>query len=124
MAAVQKRFYVALDIKRPTANRDFEVVEGDNGNVLEIELTDDGAAVDLSGCRVLGDILEIHRRERSRIPTHGLEVDAEQTNRLTIALYATIVGRGWWNASYRNTLVEEYATLATSAKVQFHVQAR
>ncbi len=49
---VQKRFSIALDIKRPTANRDFEVVEGDNSNVLEVTLTDDGAPVDLAGCRV------------------------------------------------------------------------
>lgn len=119
MAAVQKRFYVALDIKRPTANRDFEVVEGDNGNVLEIELTDDGAAVDLSGCRVLAIFSKSNGAAQQDTDGHGVEVDAEQTNRLTIALYATSVAPGLVECELQVYSGEEYATLATSAKFNF-----
>ncbi|HWS30538.1 MAG TPA: hypothetical protein VN512_10580 [Clostridia bacterium] len=53
MAKISKRFSVALDIKRAVSNRAFEVVEGDNGNIISVTLTDDGEAVDLTGCRLL-----------------------------------------------------------------------
>lgn len=49
-----KTFRVSLDMKVPTAQRnEWEVVEGDNGNIIEITLTDDGEPVDLTGCKVL-----------------------------------------------------------------------
>ena len=119
MAAVQKRFYVALDIKRPTANRDFEVVEGDNGNILEIELTDDGAAVDLSGCRVLAVFSKSDGAAQRDTDGHGVEVDAEQTNKLTIALYTTSVAPGLVECELQVYSGEGYATLATTAKFNF-----
>lgn len=119
MAAVQKRFYVALDIKRPTANRDFEVVEGDNGNILEIELTDDGAAVDLSGCRVLAVFSKSDGAAQQDTDGHGVEVDAEQTNKLTIALYTTSVAPGLVECELQVYSGEGYATLATTAKFNF-----
>lgn len=51
---IKKIFKVSLDMKAPTAQRnEWEVVEGDNGNIIEITLTDDGEPVDLSGCKVL-----------------------------------------------------------------------
>lgn len=54
MSVIGKTFKVALDMKQPTAQRnEWEVVEGDNGNVIEITLTDDGSPVDLSNCKVL-----------------------------------------------------------------------
>ena len=41
-------------MKAPTAQRnEWEVVEGDNGNILVVTLTDDGTPVDLTGCKVL-----------------------------------------------------------------------
>ena len=119
MAAVQKRFYVALDIKRPTANRDFEVVEGDNGNILEIELTDDGAAVDLSGCRVLAVFSKSDGAAQQDTDGHGVEVDAEQTNKLTIDLYTTSVAPGLVECELQVYSGEGYATLATTAKFNF-----
>ena len=52
--ANNKTFRVSLDMKAPTAQRnEWEVVEGDNGNIIEITLTDDGEPVDLTGCKVL-----------------------------------------------------------------------
>lgn len=50
---LEKRFAVKLDIKRSASNREFEVVEGDTGNVIDIALTDDGAPVDMTGYRVM-----------------------------------------------------------------------
>ena len=49
MAAVKKTFDIALDIADAGANREFTVVDGDNGNVLAILLTDGGYPVDLTG---------------------------------------------------------------------------
>ena len=54
MSEVLKTFNVALDMKNPTAQRyEWEVVEGDNGNVLKITVTDDSVPVDLTDCLVL-----------------------------------------------------------------------
>ena len=50
---VTKIFEIAVDLKRPPSNREFELVEGDTGNVFHITLTDGGEAVDLTGCRVV-----------------------------------------------------------------------
>ncbi len=119
MAAVQKRFYVALDIKRPTANRDFEVVEGDNGNVLDIELTDDGAAVDLTGCRILAVFSKSSGASEQDTDGHGVEVASEQKNRLTIALYNTSVAPGLVECELQVYSGEGNATLVTTAKFNF-----
>ena len=53
MAAVKKTFDIALDIADAGANREFTVVDGDNGNVLAILLTDGGYPVDQTGCPVI-----------------------------------------------------------------------
>ena len=51
-SALLKRFSFTIDLKRPVSIRPFEVVEGDTGNRLEVTLTDDGTATDLSNCSV------------------------------------------------------------------------
>lgn len=51
--ALLKEFPIYLDLKRPTSNRNFEVVEGDTANRITVFLTDDGAAVNLDDMRVL-----------------------------------------------------------------------
>lgn len=50
--ALLKEFTFTIDLKRPVAIRPFEVVEGDTGNLLVLNLTDDGSPMDLSGCSV------------------------------------------------------------------------
>ena len=52
-AVVIKNFAVNLDLKKSVSNTDFEVVEGDTENYVAITLTDEGEAVELTGCRVL-----------------------------------------------------------------------
>ena len=51
--SVNKTFDVALDIKRPSSHKDFTVINGDNGNIIHIALTDGDYPVDISGCRVI-----------------------------------------------------------------------
>ena len=119
MAAVQKRFAVALDIKRPTANRDFEVVEGDTGNVLEIELTDDGAAVSLTGCRVLAVFSSSKGAAQQDTDGNGVALDPEQNNKLTISLYAASVAPGLVECELQVYSGQNFTVLATSAKFNF-----
>ena len=49
---ILKRFSGGIDLKKPSAIRPFEVVEGDTGNVLELTVTDAGEPVDLTGADV------------------------------------------------------------------------
>ena len=51
--AILKIYDILLDIKRATTNNKIEVVEGDNGNVFRIFLTDNNEPVDLSNTRVV-----------------------------------------------------------------------
>ena len=53
MSAILKIYDILLDIKRATTNNKIEVVEGDNGNVFRIFLTDNGEPVNIEGCRVV-----------------------------------------------------------------------
>lgn len=46
--AVLKEFSIDLDLKRTVPARPFEVVDGDTGNTLVINITDEGEAVDLT----------------------------------------------------------------------------
>lgn len=52
---VNKIYNINLDLRRVTAQAESipPVVDGDNGNIFVIILTDDGAPVNLSGCKVL-----------------------------------------------------------------------
>lgn len=115
---VQKRFSIALDIKRPTANRDFEVVEGDNGNVLEVTLTDDGAAVDLTGCRVCA-IFSKSDGNTAQQDTDGHGIAVTLPNKLTISLYTTSVAPGLVECELQVYSGAEQTVLSTSAKFNF-----
>ena len=117
---VQKRFSIALDIKRPTANRDFEVVEGDNGNILEIALTDEGEAVDLTGCLVCAVFSKSDGQTAQQDNDgNGVTVDADQPNRLTIELYTTSFAPGLVECELLVYSGEDRGTLVTSAKFNF-----
>lgn len=50
---VPKEFSIVLDLKRPVSNTDFEVVEGDTENYINITLTDDGEAVNIPQNKVV-----------------------------------------------------------------------
>lgn len=115
---VQKRFSIALDIKRPTANRDFEVVEGDNGNILEVTLTDDGNAVDLSSCRVCA-IFSKSDGNTAQQDNEGHGIAVTSPNKLTISLYTTSVAPGLVECELQVYSGGDYTTLATSAKFNF-----
>ena len=85
---VKKKFCVSLDVKNSSSNRPIEVVEGDNGNEIEVTLTDEGAPVDLTGCRVLAVFSKSDgRTAQEDNDGHGINMDAEDVSKFTIALY-------------------------------------
>ncbi len=115
---VQKRFSIALDIKRPTANRDFEVVEGDNSNMLEVTLTDDGAPVDLAGCRVSA-VFSKSDGNTAQQDTDGHGIAVTLPNKLTISLYTTSVAPGLVECELQVYSGGGNTVLSTSAKFNF-----
>lgn len=118
--AVEKRFSIALDIKRSTSNRDFEVVEGDNGNILEVTLTDEGEAVALTGCRVCAVFSKSdgHTAQQDT-DNHGVTIDSQQSNKLVIDLYNTSFAPGLVECELQVFSGTENQTLVTSAKFNF-----
>lgn len=115
---VIKQFDVQLDIKRSSSNREFEVVEGDNGNELVITLTDDGVPVDLAGCTVIAVFSKCDGRTAQQDNEgHGITVGGTNNNELTIELYTSSFAPGLVECEIQVLSGEE--TLVTSAKFNF-----
>lgn len=121
-----KTFRVSLDMKAPTAQRnEWEVVEGDNGNIIEITLTDDGEPVDLSGCKVLavfglptGVTVEQDTDEGS------VTISGTDHNIITIALKTGSFSPGRSSSGLMKCEIQVYSgvpqnTLITSAQFTF-----
>ena len=121
-----KTFRVSLDMKAPTAQRnEWEVVEGDNGNIIEITLTDDGEPVDLTGCKVLavfglptGVTVEQDTDEGS------VTIGGTDNNVITIALKTGSFSPGKSSSGLMKCEIQVYSgvpqnTLITSAQFTF-----
>lgn len=119
MSVVQKRFTVALDIKEPLPNLDIEVVEGDNGNVLEVALTDDGAAVDLTGCKVVAVFAKPNGTTAQQDNEGNGIVMGDEPNAFTINLYNTSFSPGNVNSEIQVFSGEGFETLITTALFNF-----
>lgn len=120
MGEVKKNFSIALDIKQSTSNRAFEVVEGDNGNVLAITLTDNGAPVALTDCRVLA----VFSKSDGSVAVQdndagGITIDPAQANQLYIALYTGSFAPGLVECELQVYSGEAYDVLITSARFNF-----
>lgn len=120
MELVTKRFTIALDIKRPASNREFEVVEGDNGNVLEITVTDDGAPVNMADCFVLAVFSKSDGRTAAQDNNgNGITIDEGVPNVAVIDLYMTSFTPGLVECELQVFSGEGQRTLVTSAKFNF-----
>lgn len=88
---VNKTFELIIDTKRPMSNREFEVVEGDTGNVIVVDLFDNGEAVDLSECSHVIAVFANSKAvvyQSSNDSEGGVEVCADGiTNRIKISLH-------------------------------------
>lgn len=120
MSVVEKRFAIALDIKSPLPNPDFEVVDDDNGNVIEISLTDDGDPIDLTGCKVLVVFAKPDGTPAQQDTDEGNGVTLlDEQGKFEIKLFTTSFSPGVVNAEVQVLSGENFGTLVTSAQFNF-----
>ena len=126
MSAIGKTFKVSLDMKQPTAQRnEWEVVEGDNGNVIEITLTDDGTPVDLTGCKVLAVFgLPTGQTVEQDTDEGSVTIGGTDNNVITIALKTGSFSPGKAASGLMKCEIQVYSgddldTLVTSAQFTF-----
>ena len=117
---VLKEFDIELDVKRSSANRPIEVVEGDNGNRLNIILTDNGEPVDLTGCLVVAVFAKTDGTTvQQDNGGHGITMSEEQNNQFTIDLYTSSFAPGLIECEILVFSGENQDTQITSAKFNF-----
>ena len=112
-----KEYSITLDMLHANAFHPFELVEGDTGNVLHITLTNDGQAMDLTGCRVcavFGSSAGIFMQDL----TSGVSL-GEGTGQVDVTLYPDSYGSGEVRADVQVYSGEDYATLITSRRFTF-----
>lgn len=126
MSVIGKTFRVSLDMKQPTAQRnEWEVVEGDNGNVIEITLTDDGTPVDLSSCKVLAVFgLPTGQTVEQDTDEGSVTIGGTDHNVITIALKTGSFSPGKAASGLMKCEIQVYSgddldTLVTSAQFTF-----
>lgn len=117
-AKVRKRFAISLDAKRATSNREFEVVDGDNGNVLAVSLTDDGVPVNLEHCFVMAVFSKPNGRTAEQ-DSNGNGLLLFGMNELEIELYLSSVSPGLVECEILVFSGEAQDTLITSARFNF-----
>lgn len=120
-AEILKTFNIALDVKRPVSNRDFEVVDGDTGNKLCVALSDGGTPVSLADCRVVavfsnsaGTASQDNQREDG-----GITVTGESSNVAEIRLFPASVAPGSVECELQVYSGDGQDVLVTSAKFNF-----
>lgn len=118
---VKKRFSIALDIADSGANREFTVVEGDNGNQLSILLTDSGSPVDLTGCRVVAVFSRSDGTscQDSGTEDGGVTLCGALNNQVDIDLFAGSVAPGMVECELQIYSDSDLSTLVTTAKFNF-----
>lgn len=120
--AITKEFYVELDLKLATGNRDFTLVEGDTGNIIHVTLTDDGAPVCLTDCRVLAVFTKPtgSSMQDSQIEGGGVTIGGSDGNEVTIELFAGSFGTGTNACELQIYSGEQMDVLVTSAAFNFY----
>lgn len=122
-----KKFEVKLDLKRPSSNREFEVVYGDTGNSIEIQLSNDGVSVPLTGYRVAAVFSNSNGTfiQDSSDTAGGLTISDDK---VIIELFPTSAAPGlvecelqiYTNGAYSPSIDDTiYVNLVTSAKFNF-----
>lgn len=104
--SVNKVFDVDLDIKRPSSHRDFTVVNGDNGNRINVTLMDGDSPVDLTGCRIIAAFSRADGStslQDSGVQNGGITISPDDASKVTIDLFPPRSLPVLWNASFRYT---------------------
>ena len=90
MSEVLKDFSANIDLKQSLVNEDVKVVEGDNGNVLVLNIVKDGEPVDLTDCLV--QIVFAHSGrtvwQDSSSPDGGITISGDDNNIVTVRLHS------------------------------------
>ena len=119
---VLKTFRINLDLKRVTAQAEKipPLVVGDNGNILEITLTDSGEPVNLGGCRVVA-VFSTSDGQPVEQDTegNGVTITGEHMNILVIDLKTTSYSVGKNNCEIQIYSGENLGTLVTTANFNF-----
>lgn len=90
MSEVLKNFSANIDLKQSLVNEDVKVVEGDNGNVLVLNIVKDGLPVDLTDCIVLLVFAHSGRTvwQDSSSPDGGITISGTDNNIVTVRLHS------------------------------------
>lgn len=119
--SVTKTFNITLDVTTPLSNEEFRVKQGDTGNVFVITLVDDGAAVDLTNCRVValftkGDRLAM---QDNWTDEGGIAISGDSHNIITIELFNGSFVPGLNECEIQVYSGDDLDVLVTSASFNF-----
>ena len=122
--SVLKTFDIALDTKKALYGSRITLVESDTGNRFVITLTDDGTAVDLTGCRVsvvfsgaMGTAMQ-----DSWTGTGNVTISGTSNNIITIDVHSGSFATGLNTCEIQVYSGATYTTLITSARFTFNAQ--
>ena len=120
--SVNKVFDVDLDIKRPTSHRDFTVVNGDNGNRINVSLMDGDDPVDLTGCRIIAAFSRPDGStslQDSGAQNGGVAVLPDDASRVAIDLFPASFSPGVVECELQVYSDASLSTLVTTARFNF-----
>ena len=117
--AVEKRFSIILDIKQSISNQEFEVVDDDNGNIIEITVVDDGQPINLTGSKVCAIFSTGPNIVQQDTDGHGVTISGENGNIVTIDLYTTSFSPGMVECELQIFSGADLKTLITSSVFNF-----
>ena len=120
--SVNKVFDVDLDIKRPSSHRDFTVVNGDNGNRINVTLMDGDSHVDLTGCRIIAAFSRADGStslQDSGVQNGGITISPDDASKVAIDLFPASFSPGVVECELQVYSDASLSTLVTTARFNF-----
>ena len=120
--SVNKVFDVDLDIKRPSSHRDFTVVNGDNGNRINVTLMDGDSPVDLTGCRIIAAFSRADGStslQDSGVQNGGITISPDDASKVAIDLFPASFSPGVVECELQVYSDVSLSTLVTTARFNF-----
>nr|DAV11583.1 MAG TPA: tail fiber protein [Caudoviricetes sp.] len=120
--SVNKVFDVDLDIKRPSSHRDFTVVNGDNGNRINVTLMDGDSHVDLTGCRIIAAFSRADGStslQDSGVQNGGITISPDDASKVAIELFPASFSPGVVECELQVYSDASLSTLVTTARFNF-----
>ena len=120
--SVNKVFDVDLDIKRPSSHRDFTVVNGDNGNRINVTLMDGDSPVDLTGCRIIAAFSRADGStslQDSGVQNGGITISPDDASKVAIDLFPASFSPGVVECELQVYSDASLSTLVTTARFNF-----